>query len=79
LKSVLLFVLWYCHKRGKETRLEKEKAAGAESDVSSDMDDSMVVEDVSEPNPEVERLEAALNQQAPSQVPLPAPGPKEAS
>jgi hypothetical protein len=26
---VLLFVLWYCHKRGREVRLEKEgKAAG---------------------------------------------------
>ena len=22
---VLLFVLWYCHKRGKEVRLEKER------------------------------------------------------
>lgn len=23
---VLMFVLWYCHKRGREVRLEKEKA-----------------------------------------------------
>lgn len=23
--SVLLFVFWYCHKRGRETRLEKER------------------------------------------------------
>jgi hypothetical protein len=23
--SVLLFVFWYCHKRGKEVRLEKER------------------------------------------------------
>ena len=25
--AVLLFVFWYCHKRGRETRLEKERAA----------------------------------------------------
>ena len=25
--SVLLFVFWYCHKRGRETRLEKERLA----------------------------------------------------
>lgn len=24
---VLLFVFWYCHKRGRETRLEREKTA----------------------------------------------------
>ncbi|KAF3767429.1 hypothetical protein M406DRAFT_328511 [Cryphonectria parasitica EP155] len=27
---LLMFVLWYCHKRGRETRLEKEKSAAAE-------------------------------------------------
>lgn len=26
---MLLFVLWYCHKRGREVRLEKEKSASA--------------------------------------------------
>jgi hypothetical protein len=25
--TVLMFVLWYCYKRGKEVRLEKEKEA----------------------------------------------------
>jgi hypothetical protein len=25
---VLMFVLWYCYKRGREERLEKEKSAG---------------------------------------------------
>ncbi|KAF2665398.1 hypothetical protein BT63DRAFT_416962 [Microthyrium microscopicum] len=75
---ILLFVLWYCHKRGKETRLGKEKVPGEESDVSaSDMEESLVVEDVSERNPEVERLEAALNQQTPSQSQVPLPAPKE--
>lgn len=27
---VLMFVLWYCHKRGREVRLEKEKSDAAE-------------------------------------------------
>lgn len=25
IKIVLLFVLWYCHKRGREVRLERER------------------------------------------------------
>lgn len=29
---VLLFVFWYCHKRGRETRLEKERLAAEEGD-----------------------------------------------
>lgn len=28
---VLLFVFWYCHKRGRETRLEKERLAAEET------------------------------------------------
>ena len=32
LLSVLLFVFWYCHKRGRETRLEKEGLAAQEAD-----------------------------------------------
>lgn len=27
---MLLFVFWYCHKRGRETRLEKERLAAEE-------------------------------------------------
>lgn len=27
---MLMFVLWYCHKRGREVRLEKEKLAAAD-------------------------------------------------
>lgn len=47
--TVLLFVFWYCHKRGREVRLEKERlategasaeASGASSAVASD-DDSV--------------------------------------
>jgi hypothetical protein len=29
---VLLFVFWYCHKRGRETRLEKEGLTAQEGD-----------------------------------------------
>lgn len=29
---VLLLVFWYCHKRGKEVRLAKERAAAGEID-----------------------------------------------
>lgn len=27
-----MFVLWYCHKRGRDVRLEKEKSAAADMD-----------------------------------------------
>jgi hypothetical protein len=80
---LLLFVLWYCHKRGRETRLEKEKLSASgeleepESDVSMDTTaDSLIIEDVTEPN-DTARLQAALNHPPPSQVPLPAPTNKE--
>jgi len=46
---LLLFVFWYCHKRGKETRLEKERLAAQDesSDLESvsDMSDSLMVDD----------------------------------
>jgi len=46
---LLLFVFWYCHKRGKQTRLAKEglKAEGSESDMDrsvSDLEESAVFE-----------------------------------
>jgi len=48
---LLLFVFWYCHKRGKETRLAKdrlsaENAAGSdgESNYASELDESAVLE-----------------------------------
>jgi len=63
---ILLFVFWYCHKRGRETRLEKERLAvdhaGAESDASvsgSDLDDSIMLD---KPDPDVAKAEAILNQ-----------------
>jgi hypothetical protein len=30
--TVLLFVFWYCHKRGRETRIEKERLAAEEAE-----------------------------------------------
>jgi hypothetical protein len=89
---VLLFVFWYCHKRGKETRLDKERlAAEGASDVdnsASDLEESEVLEkrvnDVEppiklgntpaieeKPSAAVQDLSSILNQQAPSEVPLP--------
>lgn len=48
---VLLFVFWYCHKRGRETRLEREKTADAglatpdiEDEDESDANDTAVEE-----------------------------------
>ncbi|KAG8168123.1 hypothetical protein KVR01_003812 [Diaporthe batatas] len=44
---LLMFVLWYCHKRGREVRLEREKSAGAVeagSRIEELSDDDSVVE-----------------------------------
>jgi hypothetical protein len=47
-ETVLLFVFWYCHKRGKETRLARESAAKtpvSESDIEvSDPEESVILE-----------------------------------
>ncbi|QDS75374.1 hypothetical protein FKW77_002482 [Venturia effusa] len=46
---LLLFVFWYCHKRGKETRLAREKLSAedagsdAESNYASEVDESTVL------------------------------------
>lgn len=82
--SVLLFVFWYCHKRGKEVRLSKE---GKEVEVDSDLETSEVLEKPAEStespikigtDPSTEEkpsvvLEDILNKPAPAEVPLPAP------
>jgi hypothetical protein len=68
---VLLFIFWYCHKRGKETRLEKERLAaedGSDMESGSDMSESINMEDSS---PDARKLEEALNHPAPATVPLP--------
>ncbi|KAI4241135.1 MAG: hypothetical protein L6R42_011363 [Xanthoria sp. 1 TBL-2021] len=40
---VLLFVFWYCHKRGKEVRLEKERAL-TEKEM-ADLDEKLAADD----------------------------------
>lgn len=42
---VLLFVFWYCHKRGRETRLEKERLAAEEAESARGSSASSVNED----------------------------------
>ena len=66
-----MFVFWYCHKRGKETRLEKEaeeseKAAREEENDSMDAEASSEEEE-DEPNDKAD----VLNQPHPAEVPLP--------
>ncbi len=36
---MLLFVLWYCHKRGRETRLERERSEDGSGHVEELLDD----------------------------------------
>lgn len=62
---LLLFVFWYCHKRGREVRLEGERlAAGASAEASSeeasDMEDS-IFKDRPGDEEERKRLEEILN------------------
>ncbi|KAL6705803.1 hypothetical protein ACN47E_006441 [Coniothyrium glycines] len=42
---VLLFVFWYCHKRGRETRLEKERLTAEEAQIGQASSASSVNED----------------------------------
>jgi hypothetical protein len=46
---VLLFVFWYCHKRGRETRLEREAKVDSEGRV-IELDDDPMLEGSSTPN-----------------------------
>jgi len=41
---VLLFVFWYCHKRGRETRLERERVVDSEGRIIELEDDAMLDE-----------------------------------
>lgn len=40
---VLLFVFWYCHKRGREVRLEKERTVDSNGRIVELQDDPMLV------------------------------------
>jgi hypothetical protein len=77
LEQVLLFVFWYCHKRGKETRLERERLAAEQADADSDfeqtsseLDESIILEKDA-------HVPKILNQDPPASVPLPVPSPSE--
>jgi hypothetical protein len=47
--TVLLFVFWYCHKRGRETRLEREAKVDSEGRV-IELDDDPMIGGTSTPN-----------------------------
>jgi len=86
---LLLFVFWYCHKRGKETRLDKEHltAEGAASDFdssasASDLEDSIVLDksdDNTEPpitlsnDPSLDEKPSVAVQDLPNVLSQPAP------
>lgn len=53
---LLLFVFWYCHKRGRETRLEKEKLAAEADDgdeTVSELEESAVLEKTEDGEPPI--------------------------
>lgn len=52
---MLLFVIWYCHKRGKEERLKKEEAAKASREM-----DELSIEELSDAPREDARLEGGV-------------------
>ena len=60
-KAVLLFFFWYCHKRGKETRLEreeKERATGGEGRI-TELDDDPMLEGAEDRTPQETGHEAS--------------------
>ncbi|KAI7605275.1 hypothetical protein KC346_g11099, partial [Hortaea werneckii] len=72
---ILMFVFWYCHKRGRETRLAREADAekegkGYEEDRSAEVSDEESGQPSSDEKTRNEK-DGVLNQSEPSQVPLP--------
>ena len=67
---VLMFVLWYCHKRGREVRLEKEDKEKpiADSDLVEELPDDPTL-----PAPATGPLSPSIHVESPS--PAAAPGP----
>lgn len=61
--TVLMFVFWYCHKRGKEVRLAREAGAAgsiegeADSKTASDADDGAEISDSAEDSDVEEMVE----------------------
>jgi hypothetical protein len=75
---VLLFVFWYCHKRGRETRLEKEASMATTSGITAVESDAEVSDSaLSEDESDRAMLEAALRRPEPAGVPLPPPSGSE--
>lgn len=86
--SVLLFVFWYCHKRGRETRLEREGLAAKEGESAlassassfTDNDGDSLLASTADASAskfnekEGEQSASALNEQLPSVLDLPDPG-----
>jgi hypothetical protein len=72
---VLLFVLWYCHKRGREVRLEKEAAAAGQPPVEAGSRIEELPDDAALPPPPVgEAARARMASSQPAQPnTLPAP------
>lgn len=71
---VLMFVFWYCHKRGKEVRLSKESEAGIASMDKDENEDNIEVSsnsDEEDDNNTAAELEKTLDQPDPAAVPLP--------
>lgn len=56
---ILMFVFWYCHKRGKETRLAREEAASAnaEAEYDDDMESDVTDEDMPEDEEKTEEAD----------------------
>lgn len=56
--AVLMFVFWYCHKRGKETRLAKEAASGSDGEIEEiEEDEDTADEEAGEKAAEADRFE----------------------
>ncbi|KAI5360797.1 hypothetical protein Slin15195_G087130 [Septoria linicola] len=67
---ILMFVFWYCHKRGKEVRLANESASSSQI-IEEDDGDVEVSGSDNEDDAAQAELEKTLNQPDPAQVPLP--------
>lgn len=64
-----MFVFWYCHKRGRETRLAREaEVASMDGD---DDDEENDVSDTDEDDVKTKKMDELLSQSNPSEVPLP--------
>ena len=60
ISTVLMFVFWYCHKRGKEVRLAREQAEGASKEGGEELEvDASDTADESELEEMAEELEKA--------------------